>query len=211
MSEETWDTPEKVTAIRAAGKEAGLAHIFLSDEELLRRYLRARRGDIKLTTAMLLETQKWRRAETPWWPHQCCPLSHIAADWKSGKAYVHGEDSTGSPLAFVQAALHDKNEARETLKQFISFLNDEAVARLESSTVQPKPSQMTIIVSFVSAGGRAWRCSAHPPCLLALAHPCSTADLFPTTLPLPSSTCSRPPPARLGSATMLALTWVLAC
>jgi hypothetical protein len=147
--EGVWDSPEKIAELRAAGAREGLAYIFSSDDACLRRFLRARRGDVAKALHMLLEHQAWRRSETPWWPHRSCPLEHIAEDWRAGKAYIHGEDGTGSTLAFVQAALHDKNEDRLQLKRFIGFLNDEAVARLESSGVEPRPSQMTIIVSFV--------------------------------------------------------------
>ena len=148
-SEGLWDSPDKVAELRTAGSREGLAYIFSSDDACLRRFLRARRGDVAKALHMLLEHQKWRRSETPWWPHRSCPLEHIAADWRAGKAYIHGQDKAGSTLAFVQAALHDKNEDRQQLKRFISFLNDEAIARLESSEAQPRPSQMTIIVSFV--------------------------------------------------------------
>jgi hypothetical protein len=152
MSEERWDSPAKIAELRAAGEAGGLARIFRSDEDCLKRFLRARRGDTAKALQMLLEHQAWRRSETPWWPAKACPLPSIAEDWKAGKAYIHGEDKTGSTLAFVQAALHDKNEDRAQLKRFIAFLNDEAVARLDASAVEPKPSQMTIIVSFTGFG-----------------------------------------------------------
>ena len=151
-AEERWDSPAKLAELRAAGEAGGLARIFRADEDCLKRFLRARRGDTGKALQMLLEHQAWRRSETPWWPAKACPLPSIAEDWKAGKAYIHGEDKTGSTLAFVQAALHDKNEDRAQLKRFIAFLNDEAVARLDASTAEPKPSQMTIIVSFTGFG-----------------------------------------------------------
>ena len=115
-----WDAPAKVAALRAEGASGGLAHIFTSDDACLQRFLRARRGDVPKALDMLLEHQKWRRAETPWWPHACCPLQHIAADWRSKKAYVSPAPCPeGSVVAFVQAALHDKNEERLNLKRFI--------------------------------------------------------------------------------------------
>jgi hypothetical protein len=154
--ESAWATPALVAALREAGTRAGLAHIFTADEACLQRFLCARKGDVPKALAMLLAHQAWRRSETPWWPRACCPLPHIAADWRSGKAYLSPyPDATGSTVAFVRAALHDKNEARLDLKRFISFLNDEAVARLDGSSAAPgapRPSQMTIVVSFTGFG-----------------------------------------------------------
>jgi hypothetical protein len=87
-NESTWATPALVEELRAAGTKGGLAHIFTADEACLQRFLRARRGDVAQALAMLLAHQAWRRSETPWWPRACCPLAHIAADWRSGKAYI---------------------------------------------------------------------------------------------------------------------------
>jgi hypothetical protein len=153
--ESAWATPALVAELREAGAASpeGLAYIFSSDQDCLQRFLRARRGDVPKALAMLLAHQAWRREETPWWPRACCPLEHIVKDWQSCKAYLSPQpDASGSTVAFVRAALHDKNEARLDLKRFISFLNDEAIARLDGSKAVPRPSQMTIIVSFTGFG-----------------------------------------------------------
>ena len=156
--EGTWDSPAKVAELTGLGEKEGLALIFRSDECLLKRFLRARRGDAAAALAMLLAHQAWRRTETPWWPLSACPLEHIRSDWEMGKAYLAPfTDASGCTVAFVRAALHDKHEDRQQLKRFISFLNDEAVARLESSEARPRPEKMSIIVSFVR-----WQCPIVP-------------------------------------------------
>jgi hypothetical protein len=136
--ESGWDAPAKVAALRAEGASSGLAHIFTSDDACLQRFLKARKGDVGKALVMLLEHQKWRRAETPWWPLACCPLQHIAADWRSKKAYVSPTPCPeGSVVAFVQAALHDKNEERLDLKRFI--VSARARARARAAAHSPPP------------------------------------------------------------------------
>jgi hypothetical protein len=54
MGEEDWDTPAKVEELRAAGTAGGLDPLF-RDDGTLRRFLRARRGDVNEALKMLLK------------------------------------------------------------------------------------------------------------------------------------------------------------
>lgn len=148
----SWDSPAAIASFRSAEAASAtrLAPIFL-DDDTIKRFLRARRGEPGAALSMLLEHQAWRKAETPWWPLAAAPAEGLREDFACLKAYLDGEDADGGPITWVRAALHDKNEDRAQLKRFLSFLSDESVARMERR--EPKGALgMNIVVDFTGFG-----------------------------------------------------------
>lgn len=138
MSEElTWDTPEKVQALCKLNKDAvaeeKIDAIFLNDVTI-KRFLRARRGNIAAATRLLLRHQRYRvEICKEWWPHHNVPLEHIRPAINSGKIYIHGVDKGNRPVCWIRGGLHDKYEDRLELTRFITWFSDELNMRLDQS------------------------------------------------------------------------------
>ena len=152
MADPSWDGPAAIASFRSAEAASAtrLAPIFM-DDDTIKRFLRARRGEPGAALSMLLEHQAWRKAETPWWPLAAAPAAGLREDFACLKAYLDGEDADGGPITWVRAALHDKSEDRAQFKRFLSFLSDESVARMERR--EPKGALgMNIVVDFTGFG-----------------------------------------------------------
>ena len=91
MSDPSWDSPAAVASFRAAEAASAtrLAPIFL-DDDTVKRFLRARKGEPGAALSMLLEHQAWRKAETPWWPLAAAPAEGLREDFACLKAYLDG-------------------------------------------------------------------------------------------------------------------------
>jgi hypothetical protein len=146
--ESTWDTPALVAAVLAAGGTA-LDPLF-RDAATVRRYLRARRGDVGKALDMLMKTQAWRREATPAWPAANAAVELVRKDVASGKAYIHGVDRKGRPLTFVRVCLHDAREAREEIERFVLFLIDESIARCDRPPHNSE--QFSVVIDFEGFG-----------------------------------------------------------
>lgn len=77
--EETWDTAGKVQELRAAmgAKLSAPPGDALNDEHSLRRFLRARQGNVDAAADMLTKHLEWRARECPWWPAKNVPLDLV--------------------------------------------------------------------------------------------------------------------------------------
>jgi hypothetical protein len=160
--EASWDSEAQVAALlgllrasgeaassAAAGGGAAVAPRLLEDRRLLRRFLRARRGDVEAAAAMLRAHSAWRAEKCGgWWPEANVPVARVRAQLASGKAYCHGADRKGRPAAWVRVRLHDAKAPREEVFLMTTFLIDEAVARCEVSGCE----QASVVIDFEGFG-----------------------------------------------------------
>jgi hypothetical protein len=151
--EGTWDCKERVDALRALSKRDGdsLDVIFTEDTECLKRFLRARRGDVPKALEMLLAHQTFRLTDTPWWPVQNAPLDSMSEDIHGGKAWVDvGRDKLGHPVSFIRVKLHDASQDAAKSHRFVTFLMDETLARLDRPP--HNASQFSMVIDFEDFG-----------------------------------------------------------
>jgi len=140
---------EAAAAAAAAGGAAAVAPRLLEDRRLLRRFLRARRGDVEAAAAMLRAHSAWRAEKCGgWWPEANVPVAKVRAQLASGKAYCHGADRKGRPAAWVRVRLHDAKAPREEVFLMTMFLIDEAMARCEASGCE----QASVVLDFEGFG-----------------------------------------------------------
>lgn len=149
--EKQWDTDEQVQLFQTEAKIKGIDPIFATDISQCRRFLRGRKGDVNQAIEMALHHQQWRKDTTPFWPKSCIPLERITDDILSGKAYCYGKDKNGRPVSWVRVKLHDANEDRQQIHDFVSFLIDESVTRCEYAGTEAK-GQFTIVIDFQDFG-----------------------------------------------------------
>ena len=101
MSSDTWDSTEQVLQLRRSPRLRGLvddpALEPWTDDATLRRYLRAREGNISKASKMLQASLEWRRSESP----QTTTCSKCAAQPLSHNMRVVGFDEERRPVLYV--------------------------------------------------------------------------------------------------------------
>ena len=133
----------------AAGGCATVAPSLLEDARLLRRFLRARRGDARAAAAMVRRHSEWRAAACgSWWPGANAPLALVRAQLATGKAFCHGVDRQGRPAAWVRVRLHEASAARADIERLTIFVIDEVAARCEALGKE----QASVVIDFEGFG-----------------------------------------------------------
>ena len=130
MSSDTWDSTEQVLQLRRSPRLRGLvddpALEPWTDDATLRRYLRAREGNISKASKMLQASLEWRRSESP----QTTTCSKCAAQPLSHNMRVVGFDEERRPVLYVSfGQAWDRFE--EVLRVFYS---DNVVRKLAGDT-----------------------------------------------------------------------------
>ena len=127
----------------------GVAPILLGDDALVRRFLRARRGDAALALDMLRQHSAWRRSVCgAWWPGGHVHLDKVRRQLATGKAFVHGTDMHGRPVAWIRVGRHFNDTPREEIESLVLFTIDEVCARCDALGVE----QATIVCDFDNFG-----------------------------------------------------------
>lgn len=133
----------------SAPSDAAVAPILLGDDALVRRFLRARRGDAALALDMLRQHSAWRRSVCgAWWPGGHVPLDKVRRQLATGKAFVHGTDVHGRPAAWIRVGRHFNDTPREEVESLVLFTIDEVCARCDAQGVE----QATIVCDFDGFG-----------------------------------------------------------
>jgi len=148
--EKLWDTTEQIELFQSYAKENNLDPYFINDILQCRRFLRARKGNVPQAVEMAINNQQWRRENTPNWPKTTIPLDRIKEDINCKKAYCYGTDKKGRPVAWIRVKLHDANEDRQQIHDFVTFMIDEGVTRAEY--LPESDGQFTIIIDFLDFG-----------------------------------------------------------
>ena len=128
-TESSWDSPEKVASLRTeVGAEL---QEWAKDDDSLRRFLRARKGDVAAAKKILLRHQEWRveHSVPRGWPAATIPVQELEPCIRMGSCYVRGRDKSRRPLAFLAVRMHNPKVDRETQKRFVTFALDELITR----------------------------------------------------------------------------------
>lgn len=145
-----WDNDAQVAALRAqVGAE--LLPIF-TDDATLKRFLRARKGDVAKAATMLREHAQWRRETTPHWPDRALDLAEVEIPIKAHVAFIHGKDKEGRPLGFIRVKNHDGKIKRDILYKWVVACLDEIIARCE----RPSLGYISTFAFVIDAGDMAW-------------------------------------------------------
>lgn len=146
--ESTWDTAEKIAALRAAcGSDL---KPYCSDAPTLARFLRSRKGDVELAKKSLLRHQEWRAEATPEFPlKNTMPSAKTLA---TGTSYVRGVDKLGRPAIVVRVRKHDGNMDRAEMQRQVIFYLDEAIGR---AVRRSKPADGTATAAADPTGATA--------------------------------------------------------
>ena len=127
-----WDEPSKLQQLQSLLPETNISPKLCNDEALLRRFLRARKGDVHQAFELLKEHSNWRSKHCPNWPNGQIDFSLVADECNSGKAWCFGYDRKGRPLAWVIVAKHLASTDRKVIRDFTVFLIDEIIARCDA-------------------------------------------------------------------------------
>jgi hypothetical protein len=125
------------------------------DDETLKRFLRARKGDIDASSKMLLRHVQWRHEEVKEWPSSAVPPSEIEIPLRGGASYIRGFDKQGRPTAIVRVKFHVASTERSVLHRYVIHMLDEMVARsLRASPNTGVPSHQFSVI--LDADGLGW-------------------------------------------------------
>ncbi|CAM6082806.1 unnamed protein product [Calypogeia fissa] len=98
------------------------------DDSTLRRFLRARQGNVDKATDMLMKHFEWRRTYVPL---GYIPESEIPNELGAEKTFLQGRDKSGRPICVSQLAKHDAtNRNLEELKKYYVYTLDKLVASM---------------------------------------------------------------------------------
>lgn len=170
-AEDQWDSTDKVVSLRSLirSPDINIPSYLSDDEPLLKRFLRARKGDCAKALELLKAHSEWRKTACPNWPNSTIEYSLVADECNSGKAWCFGSDRKGRPLAWVIVSKHLATTDRKVIRDFTIFLIDEIIARCDASGIE----QGSIVIdlngfstanSDVDAGGYMIEClSANYP------------------------------------------------
>lgn len=167
--EDHWDDQSKVTSVRSLLPDANISSYLCDDEANLKRFLRARKGDVHKALELLKTHSEWRKTACPNWPNSTIEYSLVADECNSGKAWCFGFDRKGRPLCWVVVNKHLATTDRKAVRDFTVFLIDEIIARCDAFGIE----QGSIVIdlngfssanSDVDAGGYMIEClSANYP------------------------------------------------
>src|SRR5262245_3703707 len=99
MSDSRYDSPERVATLERIFPDLS------ADKPRLRRFLRAREGNIQAAAEMLRADIAWReRTAIP------PPLVTFTDRLRKGKAYFHRKNKEGMPVAIITPSRHTNSE-----------------------------------------------------------------------------------------------------
>jgi hypothetical protein len=133
---EAVDGPQRVAALQERFPETPM------DASRLRRFLRARNGDIEAAAALLKGDIEWRTSQ-PVPP----PPSTFAARLPLKKAYFHGTDKAGMPLIVVFPGRHRGSEPVEENLALAIYMFELAI-----HSMAPGVERIMIIIDFEGFG-----------------------------------------------------------
>lgn len=118
------------------------------EEMFLRRWLRARRWDVEVTTTSILSHAEWRVTTMP---NGSIPASEVQAEVACGKVSLLGWDLQGRPVLLIQARKHSVWSRKiEETKAFCCYILDIAVAVCNPS-LNPK-GHIAVILDLTDMG-----------------------------------------------------------
>ncbi|KAI4336402.1 hypothetical protein L6164_014933 [Bauhinia variegata] len=98
------------------------------DDQMIRRFLRARDLDIEKASAMFLKYLKWRHSFVP---TGSISASEIPNELAQEKMFVQGFDNKGRPIGFVFGAKHfQSKDDPDEFKRFVIYVLDKLCARM---------------------------------------------------------------------------------
>ncbi|XP_030498645.2 uncharacterized protein LOC115714202 [Cannabis sativa] len=100
----------------------------VSDDVMLRRFLRARDMDVEKASHMFLKYLSWRQSFMP--PNGgCFTHSDFPDEIAQNKFFMPGHDKQGRPIALVFGGRHKQNDLDE-FKRFVVYVLDKVCARM---------------------------------------------------------------------------------
>ncbi|KAM6589778.1 hypothetical protein CsatA_012383 [Cannabis sativa] len=100
----------------------------VSDDVMLRRFLRARDMDVEKASHMFLKYLSWRQSFMP--PNGgCFTHSDFPNEIAQNKFFMPGHDKQGRPIALVFGGRHKQNDLDE-FKRFVVYVLDKVCARM---------------------------------------------------------------------------------
>ncbi|KND03469.1 uncharacterized protein SPPG_00952 [Spizellomyces punctatus DAOM BR117] len=117
-------------------------------DQLMLRYLRARKWDVDKAVAMVMATLNWRKEFGVRNVLEVGERGLDLSELQSGKSYFHGVDCNGRPCCYVHVQLHDKNTVDREKTKALTVLTLET-GRL---VLEPPQEMATIIFDMTNFG-----------------------------------------------------------
>ncbi|XP_047317524.1 phosphatidylinositol transfer protein 3-like [Impatiens glandulifera] len=102
----------------------------VGDDLMLRRFLRARDGDVEKATSMFVKYLSWRKSFVP---NGSISASEVAKDLNQNKMFMQGFDKQGRPITVGLAGRHFHLKGGiEDYKRYVVYFLDKVISRMPS-------------------------------------------------------------------------------